>query len=64
MHGQRAERQGRHAIEPGPLVGAGASGDHPQRRQLARRLVGKLFGDRGYLAQPLAEQVWVRYVCA
>jgi hypothetical protein len=29
--------------------------------RLARRLFGKLFGDRGYISQPLAEQLWVRY---
>ena len=30
--------------------------------RLARRLFGKLFGDRGYISQPLAEQLWVRYL--
>ena len=29
--------------------------------RLARRLFGKLFGDRGYISQLLAEQLWVRY---
>jgi Transposase DDE domain len=48
-------------IELRPLVGPGAIGDHPQQRQLARRLFGKLFGDCGYISQPLAEQLWVRY---
>jgi hypothetical protein len=33
----------------------------PQQRQFARRLFGKLFDDHGYISQPLAEQVWVRY---
>lgn len=28
--------------------------------RLARRLFGKLIGDRAYLSQPLAEQGWVR----
>lgn len=26
-----------------------------------RHLFGKLFGAHGYIAQPLAEQLWVRY---
>jgi hypothetical protein len=43
---------------PGVKITAGNVDDRAPVPELARSLFGKLFGDRGYLSQPLFEHLW------
>ncbi len=46
----------------GVLLTPANTDDRKPRPRLAKRLWGKLFGDRGYLSQPLFDQLWAQDV--